>query len=256
MGAARRGGFVVDQRRRYILTWCKPVLQTGKISVEFFQPGAAPRSAAATIRECDSYTGFAVIEIESVSGFPPALQLDTESLVLSGAQVYALGVNGVSVKIPGRVVNARTDFGFIETHSSLEPSTSRAVNVEDMLHDMSPINGGPLIEKNGKVIGVNQFSRESKELVPTVGPAKAGIPKGTYYAWPVRSPCRLSARRRRDFDRPRQRERTVCQADRRSSRPGRGVTGVMVPFGRRRNGLRSIILQRRLNVPLRRLHLV
>ena len=58
---------------------------------------------------------------------------------------------------------------FIRTLSDLPPSQPHAANIEDAQHDLSDLRGGPLVNAQGRLVGVNAFSSEGRITHPLSG---------------------------------------------------------------------------------------
>jgi S1-C subfamily serine protease len=191
-------GFVIDQRKQYVLTSCHLFLpDAGTISVQF---GHRRGTLSAEMLRCDKASDLAILHVAAPSsGFPPALIPVSPGELHTGEDVYALGFVSISpIVIPGTVKGLDVNLtglasDLIQTHSNFEPSTSNAMNVEDALHDMSGLYGGPLVNRHGRLVGVNAYSSQSSVKVPLTG-NEINIPKGTYYARTLRAAAPLILR--------------------------------------------------------------
>jgi S1-C subfamily serine protease len=186
-------GFVIDQYKRLVLTSCHILFadwRTLTIEVELDARPAVKRAADALL--CDQTLDLAIVRVRQFDIlFPPALAPSPNDM-RRGDGLYVLGFASLaSAVIPAtleaREVNVPGLGSFIRTRSDLPPSQPSAPNIEDVLHDLTDLRGGPLVDTQGKLVGVNAFSSEGRVTHPLSGAELAKVPKGIYYARTVES---------------------------------------------------------------------
>jgi Trypsin-like peptidase domain len=159
-------GFVIHPQERLILTSCRILFgdwRTLTITVEFGGRPPVKRSAEPLV--CDNDLDLAIVRVREVApNLPPPILPPSPDELAFDEGLYILGfVSIVPVIVPAVIEQKDATIPglsgtFIRTRSNLAPSTASAKNIEDMLHDMSDLIGGPLIDTNGKLVGVNAFS--------------------------------------------------------------------------------------------------
>lgn len=134
-------GFIVD-REGFIVTNHHVVAETDRIRVTL----ADDRRFDATVIGTDPQTDLALIKIDDDSDLP-ALVLGDSDATLVGQWVVAIGnpfglrhtVTKGIISAKGRVIGSGPYDNFIQTDASINPGNS----------------GGPLIDREGRVIGIN-----------------------------------------------------------------------------------------------------
>ena len=185
-------GIVVEQDRGYILTRCGILQLTGgdvRITVSFGEDASPSNEMEAKLVRCDKAHDLALLQVSVWwPPLPPGLRfVDRE---LNGLeQVYLVGFNGAQFVIPGEVDWPPDPSppgpltGLTKVRSRLDPSTPTSINVEDMLHDMSEMAGGPVIDSSGHLVGIIAYASEGEfaTIPQQFGIRHQSVPKGTYY---------------------------------------------------------------------------
>ncbi|SEE86517.1 Trypsin-like peptidase domain-containing protein [Rhizobiales bacterium GAS191] len=184
-------GIVVDQEKGYILTRCGILQLAGsdvRITVGFGQDAPPSREMDAKLVRCDKFHDLALLQVFGWWTIPPGLRfVDRELKGLE--EIYLVGFNGTLLVIPG-VIDWPPDrsppgplTGVMRVRSRLDPSTPTSINVEDMLHDMSEMAGGPVIDSSGHLVGMIAYASEGEfaTIPQQLGLGHQSVPKGTYY---------------------------------------------------------------------------
>jgi len=135
-------GFVVSEDR--IVTNMDVVLDAYSVTVEFPKGPVVP---AKGIRGVDLSSNIAILEVPTGSARP--LPLAT----------YPLGFDQVGIRATGLSAPRGSDTGACEGYvTSLRRDARRSMVIENIILIMKGSAGGPLLDQDGKVIGVNQPS--------------------------------------------------------------------------------------------------
>ena len=144
-GPAQGSGFVYDKEGR-IITNNHVVEEAQSITVTFIEGTIVPADVVGT----DSYSDLAVIDVDVDASLLEPLVLGDSSRLLVGEQVIALG----------------NPFGLADTMTSgivsalgREMTLSSGYSIVDVIQTDAAINpgnsGGPLLDMDGKVVGMN-----------------------------------------------------------------------------------------------------
>ncbi|SMC25478.1 serine protease Do [Desulfacinum hydrothermale DSM 13146] len=136
-------GFIIDANKGLILTNNHVVAKATEVKVKL----DSGREYKAKILGQDPKTDLALIQVKPDKGFPKALSLGDSDAVRVGDWVLAVGnpfglgqtvtVGIISAK--GRIIGAGPYDDFLQTDAAINPGNS----------------GGPLLDMNGRVIGIN-----------------------------------------------------------------------------------------------------
>lgn len=138
-------GFVIDNQKKFLITNNHVIEKAQEIYVTF--PGN-PKKYTATVVGADKYTDLALLKVETQDNLKP-LEFENSDNVRIGEWVIAVGnPYGFDYSATVGVVSAK--------NRSLEV---QGIYLEDLIQTDAPINlgnsGGPLINLNAKVVGVN-----------------------------------------------------------------------------------------------------
>jgi hypothetical protein len=122
--------------------------------------------------------------------FPRPVNPSSAYQTWPGDALYVLGFTAdTATIIPVTVDVTDTEFPgfpgrFVGTRSKLP---SGAPDVEDALHNLAELGGGPLVSAQGNLVGVTAFSSGERIKYAPSGADLGAVPKGTYFAHTVDS---------------------------------------------------------------------
>jgi S1-C subfamily serine protease len=187
-------GFVIDRYKRLVLTSCHVLFaewSTLSIEIELGAQPALKRAADALL--CDRTIDLAIVRVRQFDiEFPRALRPPLPRDMRLDDGLYVLGFASLApavipATLEARDVNVPGLGSFIRTRSDFPPSQPGASSIEDAQHDLSDLRGGPLVDAQGRLVGVNAFSSEGRVTHPLSGVEIAEVPKGLYYARTIES---------------------------------------------------------------------
>ncbi|MET9023356.1 trypsin-like peptidase domain-containing protein, partial [Actinopolymorpha sp. NPDC004070] len=172
IGGSSTGSGTVLTRSGLILTNYHVVAthDLGATQIDVKVGGQHPASQQASIISADPAADLAVIQVTKEGGFKPA-SLGDSSTVVPGTQVIAIGSpEGLQGSVTTGVVSALDRPVQVEgTRTGQDkPLTYAAIQTDAALNPGN--SGGPLLDLDGRVIGIN-----SSVYTPTSGPPVSGI---------------------------------------------------------------------------------
>jgi S1-C subfamily serine protease len=179
-------GFVIDRYNRLVLTSCRILFskrETLSIEVEFAGSLSVKRAANALL--CHPALDLAIVHVRAFDiEFPPPVD-PAGYQTWPGDTLYVLGfTTDTPTVIPVTMEAADTELSglpgrFVRTRSKPQPGVP---DVEDALHNLAELAGGPLVNAQGRLIGVNAFSSAERIKHAPSGADLGVVPKGTYLA--------------------------------------------------------------------------
>jgi S1-C subfamily serine protease len=180
-------GFVIDRYNRLVLTSCRILFakrETLSFEVEFGDTPSVKRAADALL--CNPALDLAVVRVRAFDiEFPRSINPSSADRTWPGDGLYVLGFASGNVTVVPVIADV-TDTElpelpgrFIGTRSKLPEG---APDVEDALHALADLSGGPLVNAQGNLVGVNAFSGGEHIRNAQSGVELPTVPKGTYFA--------------------------------------------------------------------------
>jgi S1-C subfamily serine protease len=170
-GSSGGTGFIVEKNDDlYIVLTNEHVVRQ---SVNYTITTADNRNHQVNLSQIRKFSGVDLAEVEFTSSNNYAVaELSNNSTNLSGAKIYAYGFNGISEGLP-----QRTSQFISGTIAGNLPSGRYGYDLTCNLTVIPGLSGSPLLDKNGKVVGVyGNADRQKGSFTVTLG-----IPISSYH---------------------------------------------------------------------------
>jgi S1-C subfamily serine protease len=159
------GSGVIISNDGYILT-NKHVVGNEKYVEVFFKPIGSSidtkniQSKLGQVYKYNDYSDLALVKVTSIPGYITPIQIESKSIPNVGDDAHAIGhpKGEIWSYTRGYVSQVRSDYTWKTSDKSITYQAS-------VIQTQTPINpgnsGGPLLDKNGRLIGINSFGNPS-----------------------------------------------------------------------------------------------